>query len=80
MTSKLQMAIIGCGASTPGKGAEHSIGYAHAWACNACKATKLVAVADIVKKNAEHSISASGLDSILYLIGYREWYNQNKEK
>jgi phosphoserine phosphatase len=35
---------------------------------------------NIVKKNAEHSISASGLDSILYLIGYREWYNQNKEK
>jgi len=30
---------------------------------------------NIVKKNAEHSISASGLDSILYLIGYREWYN-----
>ena len=52
MTSKLQMAIIGCGASTPGKGANHSIGYAHAWACNACEATELVAVADIVKKNS----------------------------
>jgi predicted dehydrogenase len=57
MTSKLQMAIIGCGASTPGKGGEHSIGYAHAWACNACKATKLVAVADIVKKNADDFIT-----------------------
>jgi len=51
------MAIIGCGSSTPGKGSEHSIGYAHAWACNACKATKLVAVADIVKNNADDFIA-----------------------
>lgn len=29
----------------------------------------------IVKENAEQSISTLGLDSILYLIGYRDWYN-----
>jgi len=29
----------------------------------------------IVKENAEQAISTLGLDSILYLIGYRDWYN-----
>ncbi len=28
----------------------------------------------IVKKSAEQALSASGLDGILYLIGYRDWY------
>ena len=28
----------------------------------------------IVKKSAEQAISTSGLDGILYLIGYRDWY------
>ena len=57
MISEFKMAIIGCGDSTPGKGGTHSIGYAHAWACNACKATKLVAVADVVKKNADDFVA-----------------------
>ena len=28
----------------------------------------------IVKKSAEQAISTFGLDGILYLIGYRDWY------
>ena len=52
MVPEFKMAIIGCGDSTPGKGETHSIGYAHARACNACEDTKLVAVADIVENNA----------------------------
>ncbi|MBU3916317.1 phosphoserine phosphatase SerB, partial [bacterium] len=34
----------------------------------------------IVKENAEQSISTFGLDGILYLIGYRDWYTPKQEK
>lgn len=53
MLDKLRAAIIGCGASTPGKGGAHSIAYAHAWAYNEVKQTKLVAAASRTKKNID---------------------------
>jgi predicted dehydrogenase len=56
-TMKLRCAIIGCGASTAGKGGAHSIAYAHAWAMRRVPETQLVAAASRTPKNIEDFVA-----------------------
>ncbi len=53
----LRCAIIGCGASTKGKGGAHSIAYAHAWAMQRVPETKLVAAASRTPKNVDDFVA-----------------------
>ena len=46
-------AIIGCGENSPGKGAWHSVGYAHAWAYQRCPEVRIISAADRIKKNID---------------------------
>jgi len=71
----MRCAIIGCGASTAGKGGAHSIAYAHAWAMRRVPETKLVAAASRTPKNLEDFMA-----EFPGVRGYRDYHELLQEE